>query len=272
MNRDPTHAHHAGPTACAPEAHSRLLHASGPTDPAAHALGDLLEIVLARRIGVEYQPIVEVATGAVVGHEALARFYDPEWRSLPPAAVFARLHAEPSLLLHVELETKRLQLAHAPPGALHVNVDPDSYALAAAGSENALVRVLAATGRRDIVVEVIENMSVSDARLGRAMVRELERTGLGVALDDVGKPDALLSLEVLKEADVVKLDRSWFGRLYDSAERLMLESLVSLARRLGARTMIEGAETAEHVEIARALGIDCVQGFLFADRFVYVRP
>jgi EAL domain-containing protein (putative c-di-GMP-specific phosphodiesterase class I) len=265
MNRDPPDPLPSARSGSSPEAHVRLVHAS-------HALGDLLEIVLARRIGVEYQPIIEVATGAVVGHEALSRFYDAQGRALPPAGVFRRLHVDPSLLLHVELETKRLQLANAPPGPLHVNVDPDSYAAGGAVSDNALVHVLAGRGPREVVVEMIEHMTVADAELGRTMVRDLERTGLGVALDDVGKPNALLSLEQLRDADVVKLDRSWFGRLYDSAERLMLEALVSLSRRLGARTMIEGAETAEHVEIARALGVDCVQGFLYADRFISVMP
>src|SRR5690242_2812878 len=99
MERDPLDARPAEPPA--PEGRPRLLHASHLVDPAVHDLGDLLEIVLARRIGVEYQPIIEVATGAVVGHEALSRFYDAAGRALPPAGVFARLHAEPSLLLHV---------------------------------------------------------------------------------------------------------------------------------------------------------------------------
>jgi EAL domain-containing protein (putative c-di-GMP-specific phosphodiesterase class I) len=243
---------------------------SPAADGASYALGELLELVLARRVGVEYQPIIELSSGAVVGHEALSRFYDPLGQQLMPAAVFARLHEDPALLLHVEVETKRVQLAHAPPGALYLNVDPDSFAAAGSCRGNPLVELLGS--RRGVVVEVIENMSISDAHLGRAMVRDLRRRGLGVALDDVGAPDALLSLEVLADVDVVKLDRSWFRRLSDENERAVLESVIALTRRLGARTVLEGAETPDDLVIARHLGVDCVQGYLFTDQFLSYCP
>jgi EAL domain-containing protein (putative c-di-GMP-specific phosphodiesterase class I) len=240
-------------------------------DDSGCAPSDVAELVSSLRIGAEYQPIVEVRTGRVVAHEALARFAGTGRGPLSPAPIFAQLHAAPSLLFRVECEVKKLQLEHAPRGPLHVNVDPDSFAAGEGGGENALLDVLAC-GRAGTVVEVIENMTRSDAKLGREMIRRLHARGLSVALDDVGAPDSLLSLEAFFEADVVKFDRSLLAVAQASKRRPLLEALVPLARRLGACTILEGVETAEQLSLARELDLDLVQGFLFRDRLVSVLP
>ena len=223
--------------------------------------------MLDRRFGVEYQPIVDLASGATVAHEALSRFYGGPDRAYPPAPLFARLHDEPSMLLHVELETKRFQIERAPAGPLFVNVDPDSYHAGAGGPGHALLDTL---GRCTVplVVESIEILGARDGGRSSDMIRALRARGLGVALDDIGAPGALLSLDALAEVDVLKLDRSWLRRARDPRQRAVLDALAGLARRLGARTVLEGVETAEHLAFARELGVDAVQGFLFRDRFV----
>jgi len=224
------------------------------------------------RVGAEYQPIVDVVSGRVVAHEALARFIDAEGHPVSPGHVFARLHRLPSLLLQMECETKRLQVERAPRGPLHVNVDPDSFAAGEDEADNALLGLLASSRTGGLVVEVIENMTRSDAKRGLAMTRRLRASGVGVALDDVGAPDSLLSLEALLEADVVKFDRSLLGLAAAPEHRALLEALVPLARRLGACTVLEGIETTAQLAFARDLGIDRVQGFLFRDGFVTVPP
>ena len=228
---------------------------------------DVLALVLARQFGVEYQPIVELRTGRTVGYEALSRFADPAGREVPAASVFACLHDDPTLLLFVEVETKRFQMNQAPAGTLYLNVDADSFQAGSRVDRNPLVELLA--GRKgETVVEVIEALDVADARLSRGLVDAMRAIGIGVALDDVGAPDALISLEALKEADVLKLDRTWLDRIHQPRDRAVLEALLGLARRLGSRTILEGVETPLHLALAEELGVDAVQGFLFRDRFV----
>jgi EAL domain-containing protein (putative c-di-GMP-specific phosphodiesterase class I) len=228
---------------------------------------DVLALVLARQFGVEYQPIVEPESGRTVAHEALSRFTEPSGAGVAAATAFAALHEEPTLLLFVEAETKRLQIEHAPRGPLYLNVDPDSFHAGSRAEKNPLLELLSARGG-ETVVEVIEALDVADARLSRGLVDALRGIGVGVALDDVGAPDALLSLEALKEADVLKLDRSWLTRVHHPRDRAVLESLLGLARRLGARTILEGVETTHQLGIAIDLGVDAVQGYLFRDRFM----
>ncbi len=227
---------------------------------------EIASLVAGHRFGTEYQPVVELRTGATIGHEALSRFFDGNGRPVSPGPVFARLHDDPSLLLHVEAETKRFQVENAPRGPLYLNVDPDSFHAASETSRLSLLDTISGH-RPGVVVEVIETLSISDARRGRDMVTALRARAIGIALDDVGAPDTLVSLEALRDADIVKLDASWLARAQDPRDRAVLEMLLSLARRLETRTILEGVETPQQLALARALGVDAVQGFLFRERF-----
>jgi EAL domain-containing protein (putative c-di-GMP-specific phosphodiesterase class I) len=95
---------------------------------------------------------------------------------------------------------------------------------------------------------------------------------LPVALDDLGAPNALVSLESLVRVQYLKLDRTTLRASADLRHRALVEALIALARRLGIRTVLEGVETRADLASAEALGFDLVQGFLFRDRFVRVEP
>src|SRR3990172_4766729 len=64
---------------------------------------ELLEVLESGRFGVQYEPIVDIATGETIAYEALARFHGADGRTFSPAKVFAWLHGAPSLLVETEL-------------------------------------------------------------------------------------------------------------------------------------------------------------------------
>jgi EAL domain-containing protein (putative c-di-GMP-specific phosphodiesterase class I) len=231
---------------------------------------DILEVLEAGRYGVQYEPIVELTSGHTIAHEALARFYRPDGSLVPPGPVFSWLHSAPSLLVETELALKRLQLERAPGHTLFVNLDPDSFAHAHGGGRPFLD--LLGGARRDVVVEAIENLQAADVVRGREMVTSLKAAGLPFALDDVGATNGLVCFEMLAFADYLKFDRSIVGGPRDERRLALVQALVAMAARTGARTVLEGVERAEDVDLARALGIPLVQGTLFSDRFVRVRP
>ncbi|MFA9462389.1 EAL domain-containing protein [Thiohalorhabdus sp. Cl-TMA] len=241
------------------------------TDPPELDPATLLQVVEHRSFGVVYQPLVAVGSGEVHGFEALARFRSREGADLPPNGVFRALHDNPLLLLQVETAVKALQVAHAPPGAkLFVNLDPD--ALLAAGQPDASHPVLAQlVGRAGLVVEIIENAKLSDARASLAMAEILRTHGAELALDDIGADHAMLAFPVLVGVDYLKLDRTWLRRRQPEFDTL-LRKLLEFARETGKRTVLEGVETVADLERARHLGIDYAQGFLFRDRFREVVP
>jgi len=214
----------------------------------------------------EYEPIVELRSMKVTGYEALARFRTAEGRTVNTASMFGVLHGDRALLIRAELALKEHQVAHAPRAELFVNLDPDSWDREADGCHNPLLALLCGLRRR-VVVEVIENMDAADAILARDLVATLKSRGLPVALDDVGATNGLLSFEALDEAEVLKFDRSLLRRLGGSGRRrALLDALVTMARRTGVRTVLEGVETSRDLALARELGVDLVQGYLFRER------
>lgn len=231
---------------------------------------DILDIVISRRFCVEYQPLVAVASGDVVGYETLARFRRENGDAVPPNRVFEALHESPLLLLHVELEMKRLQLAHAPEAPrLFLNLDPDSFHLGEGPRHNLFVELFRQhqEAGRQITIEVIENLSIQDVERSREMIGILKGAGFGVALDDMGVAGTVVSYDTLSESSVLKFDRSW---LVNPTPRRIdaLRWFIGLSRVFRVNTVMEGVETPTHLAFARELGIDWVQGYLFRERFI----
>lgn len=213
----------------------------------------------------EYEPIVSLHSGQVVAHEALARFVKPDGSLVSPGTMFALLHGSPELLLEAELKLKAHQIEHAPrQGELFLNLDPDSWEAGGRGPDNPLLSLLAGAPMR-VVVEVIENMDGADAQLARELVGELRSRGLHIALDDVGAQNSLLSFEALDDAEVLKFDRILLRRLGRSRRLAVVRALAEVARESGARSILEGVETKEDLELARSLGVDLVQGWFFKE-------
>ncbi|BDG05321.1 EAL domain-containing protein [Anaeromyxobacter oryzae] len=230
----------------------------------------LLEVLESARFGVQYEPIVEVASGRTIAYEALARFHRTDGALVPATQAFRWLHCAPALLVETELALKRLQLDRAPGHTVFVNLDPDSY-LGAAGAAEQFIALLGQAGM-DVVVEAIENLDVDDAIRAGEMIAGLRGAGVPFALDDVGAMDGLVSFESLAYADYLKFDRSLVPAPRDGRRLAVVQALVGMAQRTGARAVLEGVETAEDFELARDLGVGLVQGYLFRDRFVHVAP
>ncbi|GLR12530.1 diguanylate phosphodiesterase [Chitinimonas prasina] len=230
----------------------------------------LLDLMRHQRYGVEYQPIIDIASGEAIAYEALARFYAADGQPLAPKAVFDALHASPLSLYQVEYDMKQLQLAHAPADAsqLFVNLDPDAYGVTANEAEDPLLGLLAS--HEGLVVEIIENTDVADAQLSQQLAQAFSARGVRLALDDIGAPNSMLSLDVMMEVDWFKFDRSWLVRARDSRNRAALTHLIAFAHECHCKVILEGIERPEDLALARSLQVDCVQGFLYRKRFVSV--
>lgn len=236
-----------------------------PRAPGALELDDLRVVLDEGRFWTEYQAIVHAGTGLTVAFEALARFRHRSGRPLPPDRVFPLLRSDPALLLRAELTLKLHQVEHAPRGTVFVNLDPGSWARAGDGQQNPFL-ALFSSGRGKVVVEVTEAFARAEALAARHMIEAFRERELTVALDDVGAVDGLVSFEAMAEAEVLKFDRSLVARLQNPRYRALVQALTRMARETGARTVLEGVETTAEFVMARDLGFDLVQGFLFKDR------
>ena len=202
-----------------------------------------------------FQPVVDVATGSVVGYEALTRFADGS----APDVVFAEGRAA-GLEAELELATLGEAVAAAtdlPAGAwLSLNVSP---ALVTAGKR--LASVLRRTDR-SIVLEVTEHVAVDDyAALRTAMARL--RPKVRVAVDDVGSGFANFGHIVELRPAFVKLDIGLVrGIDADLTRQALIVGLLHFANESSSTTIAEGVETEAELATLRRLGVPLAQGYL----------
>jgi EAL domain-containing protein (putative c-di-GMP-specific phosphodiesterase class I) len=234
------------------------------------SLADARETLDRGRFATEYQAIVQARTGKTVAYEALGRFRRRDGRPISPARMFAVLHADPSLLLRTELTLKLHQVEHAPRAPLFVNLDPDSWARAGDRHRNPFLALFSSSSR-GVVVEVTEALATADAARAQEMIGALRGRRLPIALDDVGAANGLLSFDAIVDAEVLKFDRTLIPRLRHPRCRALVQALTRMARETGAHSVLEGVETTTEFVLARDLGFDLVQGYLFRDRSRHAR-
>ncbi len=203
-----------------------------------------------------FQPIVDLASGAAVGYEALTRFRD----GTRPDIVFTgarRCGLEPDL----EAATLRAAIAASaalPPGPfLSLNVSPS---LILAGDE---LRAILAARTRPIVLEVTEHEIVEDYAALRAAFEALG-PDLRIAVDDAGAGVANFGHLVELRPQFVKLDISLVrGVNADVTRQAMIVALLHFAGATGCRVIAEGVETEAERAVLEKVAVPLGQGYLF---------
>ena len=222
-------------------------------------------IIQAQRIDVVFQPIVNLEDGTLLGHEVFVR--GPAGGSFEnPERLFAAAERTGRLLALERLCRQRVFLSlrrHLPPGAkLFLNTsartlrDPEI-----AGAD--FLRQIAAQGlgRTDVVLEITERVALRDRDSCSDALRRLKREGIGIAVDDMGAGYSSLQAIVALEPDYLKFDVSLVRNIDRSQiKRSLLETLVDLARRIGARIIAEGIEAESEMATLREMGVHFGQG------------
>jgi len=222
--------------------------------------GEIERFVAGEGVSMAFQPIVDLATEAVVGVEALARFSAPPPR--PPNEWFAEAV---SLALGVQLELVTLKQAlHALP-----KIAPHVYLAVNCSHRAALSTELAAllephAGR--LVIEITEHEAIEDYGSLVDALAPLRARGARVAIDDAGAGFASLRHTLRIAPDIVKLDMSLTrGIDSDRAKRALASAMVSFAKEMDFALVAEGIETEEELTTLRELGVGLGQGFFLAE-------
>jgi len=205
-----------------------------------------------------YQPVAGLATGQVVGYEALARFPDSPDRS--PAAWFVQAHACGK---GAEFEAAAIRAAVSAPGRPHdthlaVNVTPSVLS-----SEE--VQAALPSDLSNIVIELTEHEAFRGDKMITSTVEDMRRRGARIALDDTGAGYAGLTNMVWLRPDIVKLDRDLIRSIHaDAARMALVESFVRFARQVGTTVCAEGIESFEDLRALANLDVSWGQGHALA--------
>lgn len=219
-----------------------------------------------------YQPQVDLATGAIVGAEALLRWNHEELGNIPPAE-FIPVAEERGLIVPLGnwvldeacRQHRAWRTEGLPPIAIAVNTSPRQFATGDVVRE--AIRCLARHGMPAglLELEVTESTTMDGTADVLRMLHALREAGIRLSLDDFGTGYSSLSLLKRLPIDRVKIDQSFVRGLPADEDDIAIASVViEMGKALGLKVLAEGVETVGQLDFLRLRGCHEVQGFYFA--------
>jgi diguanylate cyclase (GGDEF)-like protein/PAS domain S-box-containing protein len=247
------------------------------TDSLTRAAGEHFELetrlrhaITANQLRVYYQPQVDIATGHIIGAEALVRWLDPE-RGLIPPVHFIPLAEETGLINAIGewvlretcLQGMRWIKAGLPFLTLAVNLSPHQFMR---GNIAELVsKVLAETGfpAGRLELELTESALMEQEEAAVKMLHLLRAQDIRLAIDDFGTGYSSLAYLKRFPLDILKIDKSFVDDIpFHQDDMEIAATIIAMGHTLGFKVLAEGVETAEQLAFLQAKGCDMYQGYL----------
>ena len=233
---------------------------------------DLRRAVGKGELRVHFQPIVDVASGRVAAHEALARWQHPK-RGLVHPAEFIQLAEETGIILKIgewvlgeacRWSTFIGARGHDG-GDLQIAVNLSARQFNDPQLPKVVARALKETGLppRLLELEITESTAMQQTDVTLRTLRRLKALGVSIAIDDFGTGYSSLSYLRRFPVDKVKIDRSFVAEVpQDRDQGAIVSAIVALAHALQIGVVAEGVETEAQREFLRSCGCDFIQGYL----------
>jgi predicted signal transduction protein with EAL and GGDEF domain len=233
---------------------------------------DLRLAVSEGQLALLYQPQVDVASGHMIGVEALVRWRHPRRGLLAPDEFIPTAEATGLItpiddwVLH---EACRQLRAWDDAGVrpLHMAVNVSARRLGADGLPEAVRAAIRDAGIAPVrlEIELTETVAVEHDGHAAAAIAAVRELGVRAAIDDFGKGHSALSRLQSFPVDRIKIDRTFIAPLGDGNERgSIADAMIALGLSLGLGVVAEGVETEAQLEALRSLGCASAQGYLFS--------
>ncbi len=249
-------------------------------------LNDLRKAVEENQFSIQYQPIIDLASGKIAKAEALVRWHHPK-RGLVSPEEFIPLAEESGLICEIGewilreaiKQTGEICREYNPDFQMSINTSPLQYRSQKKGLDISLWRdALERHGvsGNNIVVEITEGMLMENHELVQERLMQLKQLNIGVAIDDFGT--GYSSLAYLKKLDVnfLKIDQSFVKNLVtDPDDDVLVQTIILMAHQLGLKVIAEGIENNAQQNLLIKRNCDYGQGFLYSkpldgDAFKYL--
>jgi diguanylate cyclase (GGDEF)-like protein/PAS domain S-box-containing protein len=247
-----------------PEMNARAIERQSLEDSLRYAI-ERQELVL------HYQPKVNLASGGMVGAEALIRWRHPQ-RGLVLPGQFVPIAEDCGLILPIGRwvlleacrQARAWQSARLPPLCVAINVS--AVELRAPGFVSGVRAILKETGLepRYLELELTETVLIEDSRSVADVLKELKDVGVLLALDDFGTGYSSLSHLKRFPIDALKIDQSFVRDLtMDEDDAGIVTAVIGMGKSLHMQVVAEGVETQEQLEILQEHGCPQGQGYYF---------
>jgi diguanylate cyclase (GGDEF)-like protein/PAS domain S-box-containing protein len=237
-------------------------------------VADMPRAVANEEFFVEYQPIIDLGSRSLLGVEALVRWQHPELGVLMPDR-FIQIAEECGQIVKLgrwvmgracrEMRAWRSTVAGGV--GLRVAVNISARHLEHGDLAQDVAQALKDSGLEagNLVIELTESTIMHNTEANLARLVQLKALGVRLAIDDFGTGYSSLSYLHRFPIDILKIDRSFVGRLANSSTGSELaRAVITLSETLGLDTVAEGIELEAQVEALLGLGCVAGQGFLFA--------
>lgn len=215
---------------------------------------------------LHYQPQIELATGAVIGAEALIRWDSPSLGRISPAQ-FIPLAEETGLIVPIgkwvieQATADASRWIHTPAGRncrIAVNLSPRQFASHGLFDDIAAAIASSQLPARSLELEITEGLVMKNPLAATDVLKRLRSMGCGVALDDFGTGYSSLSYLRSFPIDCLKIDKSLI------TDVAIVRAVIQLARSFGFTTLAEGVEDESVLGMLRGLGCEVVQGYCYS--------
>ncbi|MCU4184841.1 EAL domain-containing protein [Acidiferrimicrobium sp. IK] len=232
---------------------------------------ELQTAVQAGDLSLDYQPKVDMATGDVLGFEALLRWRHPVFGLVPPEE-FVPVAEQSGLIDSVTWWVLRESLCRQVDWAragfdVSVAVNVSARSLLDSTLAQRLQDLLVETGAtpQRLTLEVTESSVMADAVRAATILREVSALGVCIAVDDFGTGYSSLSRLLQMPVDELKVDRSFVSTMMESPDNwAIVSSTISLGISMGHSVTAEGIEDAETWKSLSAMGCHAGQGYLIS--------
>lgn len=233
---------------------------------------DMRRALDAHEFMLHYQPQIDLARGAIVGVEALIRWQHPEFGLIPPAR-FIPLAETCGTIVPIGEWVLREACRQAavwdaqglPPLVMAVNLSAVQFRRGdlEATVERALTQSGLAPQRLEL--ELTESILLQDTAHMLQLVQRLKALGVKLSIDDFGTGYSSLAYLRQLAVDKLKIDQSFVRDMtHNPGNASIVRAVVQMARSLHLRTIAEGVENAQVLDLLHACGCDEAQGYFFA--------
>lgn len=233
---------------------------------------DLRQALQRDELRVHYQPQVDLATGRIVGAEALVRWQHATRGMIPPA-VFIPMAEDSGMIGPIGewvlntacADARAWQVAGLPELRMAVNASGRQV-----GIDHMVDKVAAALENSGLApqfleIEVTESVVMQDASRAISTLNALKDMGVTLAIDDFGTGYSSLSYLKRFPVNKLKIDKSFVDGMVDNPDdAAIVMAIIAMAQSLRHTVIAEGVETEAQAERLRAYGCDEMQGYLFS--------
>ncbi|MDX6287169.1 MAG: hypothetical protein QOG53_2654 [Frankiales bacterium] len=235
---------------------------------------DLRQALYEDALEVWYQPIVDLASGVMLGVEALCRWDHPSRGMVSPISFVTvaedtgLIGALDSWVMHRACRDLRVMIKRGlldADGYVGVNVSAHNIEdVTLQGTVRSAVKSAGIPYPR-LTLELTETGAMADMESAGHVLDELGALGVGIALDDFGTGYSSLSYLHRFPVNMVKIDRSFVQNITENPDALAIAvSIIDLGRSAQLTTVAEGIESPEQLTLLRKLGCRAGQGYLWS--------